>query len=291
MVNVVWWGTIANEYGWLKQRLQCYGSAATDGSAANARDAEAESLPVEVQVVQGTFDQLRSVLQFNSVDRLIVAMVNRWQYPALELRQLSMDFPEIPVALCLGDLWMGWKRTGAGHLQVMTHHCIPWYRWCDAWLPWLRGDEAVLGPFPVDRFSVPESYCTTRFVGQGWFIGKDSAQAQYWQEAFGRSVHAFDREVSDELDGADTLDGQLSPDWIVWDDSRAPTWNGLELGMQVATKELQAITRRYPSASLWLAWTLPTWQIVQQLESVGLSFEVLGKPYVLNFSSAALART
>lgn len=272
-LNVVWWGSTENEYQWLIQRIQSY-------------QPKANSL-VRLEIVSGPLDSLLEKLHGQTTDRLIVAKQNRWEYSANEMQQLASDFPEAPVALCLGDYWLGWKRTGAGHLTSLPHLSLPWFRWWDAWIHWLEADdETKFGPFPIDRpsaiFQFPKILTSKHnehdSQGQGCIFCSDMALLQAWQFALGDQFRPHCEIV---LPTNETFDDE-KPAWIVWDDSCMPTWCGAEASLQIAIEQLQRLTSAYPNAKLWASWTLPTWPILQRLTDSGITAELLSKPYLLS---------
>lgn len=272
-LNVVWWGSTENEYQWLIQRIQDYQPQ--------------RSSHVQLEIVSGPLESLLEKLHSQTTDRLIVAKQNRWEYPATEIQQLSSEFPEVPIALCLGDYWLGWKRTGAGHLTSLPHLSLPWFRWWDAWIHWLEADdESKFGPFPTDRpgaiFQFPKlltsEHTQHNSQGEGWIFCNDMALLEAWQFALGDQFRHY-RDIG--LATNETLHDQ-KPAWIVWDDSCMPTWCGAETSLQNAIEQLQSLASAYPRAKLWASWTLPTWSINQRLKNAGVSSELLSKPYLLS---------
>jgi hypothetical protein len=241
-MHVLWWGATEAEYAWLKERVAAYRSSLTT--------------PVKLRTIDEPIEQISQYIEAGNVDRLIVACRNRWDYPQVQLQQLASGFPDVPIALAVGDWWLGWRRTGIGHLQMLPHLSLPWYRWWDGWVYWLEGSlPTMFGPFPLERAT----------------IGIRS---------------------SDSLIKSGQQPNHQSPvDWLVWDDSRLATWLGWEKSLNQAIAELQEIQTSYPLAKLWIAWTLPTWELVSRLNQAGLRFELLAKPHLSSLSSAALART
>jgi hypothetical protein len=211
--------------------------------------------------VDEPFEQIGNRIEDKSIDRIIIACQNRWDYPCWQLQQLAISFPEVPIALAIGDWWMGWRRTGIGHQQILPHISLPWYRWWDGWIQWLDGAlPTMFGPFPTERMAV--AY-------------QPECSARAW-----------------ELASQDNLVESKKPlDSILWDDSQLETWLGWEKSLILAIEQLVEIQTRNPRAKLWIAWTLPTWELVSRLNQAGLNYELLAKPYFSRLSSAALART
>lgn len=241
-VRVLWWGAAEAEYAWLKERVSNYRSSVL--------------AQVKLLTIDEPIEQISKYIEGGHVDRVIIACRNRWDYPQVQLHQMACGFPDAPIALAVGDWWLGWRRTGIGHLQILPHLSLPWYRWWDGWVHWLEGAvPTMFGPFPFER--------TT--------IGIQSKFAS--------------------IKSGDQHNDPSSVGWLVWDDSRLATWLGWEDSLSQAIAELKEIQTRYPLAKLWIAWTLPTWELVSRLNQAGLSFELLAKPHLSSLSSAALART
>jgi hypothetical protein len=231
--RVLWWGAQENEYGWLRGRIAEYNSPLTP--------------KIELLTITDSWERLLEILESQQADRLVVAYRNRWDYSHLKMQQLVQRFPEIPVALALGDWWLGWRRTSIGHLQTLPHLSLPWYRWWDGWRQWLEGRlPSMLGPFPSDRVVVD--------LETDW--------------------HA-----------------QSQSEWLVWDDSQLATWMGWEASLNFAIEQLVELQKENPRSKLCIAWTLPTWEVVSSLKRAGLCFELIAKPHLSSFSSAALERT
>jgi hypothetical protein len=232
-VQAVHGGSSEDEYDWLRSRVSKFCSPRTSR--------------VALESLICSFDQLADHLQQHPVERLIIACRNRWDYPGPEVRELAEHFPEVPMALAVGDWWMGWRRTGAGHLQSLPHLTLPWYRWWDGWVQWLNGSTSTqFGPFPSERLP-------------------------------------FDLRLTTSVTS--------EAGWILWDDSQLATWFGFEASLEQAIQQLTEIQEQRPNATLWIAWTLPTWDLFTRLRQAGLRFELLGKPHLASLSSAALART
>lgn len=276
--RVLWLGGASSEFGWVVDRI-----------------ASAQSQPFTIETFS-VFNDLMRRLADGQADRIILAPENRYCYPDDLISQLNAQYPELPIAVCLGDYWLGWKRTGAGHLKTLHHSGIPWYRWYDGWLPWLLGiDASQFGPFPIDRFQLQFCNPIHKQVRGSWVDSKivlfcaDQAVADAWEVALGQSanlevVNGPTAEVGCEqyLDGAKV---------VLWDDSRLSTWGGSQQALEQAIAELKVIASKCSTQLIWICWTQPDWRTWQQLADSGLRFELLAKPQLLSFSSAALART
>lgn len=248
--RVLWWGAAQAEYAWLQQRVASHHTAVT--------------AHIELTTADQPFEQIGKYAQERQCDRIIVVCPNRWDYSAYQLQQVVIDFPEIPVALATGDWWLGWRRTGMGHLQNLSHISLPWYRWWDGWVQWLDGTiPAMFGPFPTDRVVTLPATQGLDVIRGLEAVGKQAAQ-----------VHSVEENR-----------------WVIWDDSQLATWLGWEQSVEQAIEQIGQLQARNPRATLWIAWTMPTWEVVERLNQAGLHFELLAKPYCLSWSSAALART
>lgn len=277
--KVLWYGSVSNEYGWVVDRI-----------------ASSKSYRFTIETFSASDEMVRRLAD-GQADRIVLSLENRYGYPDDLISQLNASYPEIPIALCLGDYWLGWKRTGAGHLKTLHHSSIPWYRWYDGWLPWLLGIDAnMFGPFPVDRFQL--QFCNpihTPALGGSSdskiiLICADQGVAEAWKVAMGSESENLEV-INETIDDGWCDKVQDQTQLVIWDDSRLSTWNGCELAINQAIAELKAIAARFPKQLIWICWTHPTWPIWQHLSQSGICFELLAKPQLLNFSSAALART
>ncbi|MFO0943364.1 MAG: hypothetical protein U0930_21730 [Pirellulales bacterium] len=273
VTKVLWLGSTSNESGWVVTRL-----------------AYNEANPFSVETFSG-MDDLLQRLADSQADRIILAPENRFSYPDDFISQLNAHYPEIPIAICLGDYWLGWKRTGAGHLKTLHHCSIPWYRWHDGWLPWLLGlDANMFGPFPADRFQM--QFCEplnlqsdndssiTKFI----LFCADQGIAEAWRASLGNQ--SANVEVVKEIaqDGSRRWNDDLRSIKLVWDDSRLSTWKGSQFAVEQACVELKMIAARFPNQTIWIYWTYPDWPAWKQLEESGIRFELLAKPQLLNSS-------
>ena len=288
--NVLWIGSDSKEYGWLLGRLRSCPDIAIDCKV-------------------GSWSDFQGKTEHKVCHRIVVAAENRCDYPHAQLQELAGSHPEIPVALCLGDYWLGWKRTGAGHLQTLSHSSIPWFRWWDGWRTWLTGQSSwMFGPFPQDRFVLKGQFPPERrnFSGSplssfssfqptaperlahhpprtrvgdtvdGLVLYRGHEARQTLQTMLGANNHFFSGKPVDMIH----QQPELSPAWIYWDDSRLDSWKGSMNCLDAAIGELSTLASRYPTTPIWLALTQPTWQWTQRIWDAGIQFEVLGKPLV-----------
>lgn len=283
-VNLLWCGSTDNEFGWVVHRLRCQLQLQVNISL----------FACDIQDSSNYFQ----CLEQNQVDRIVLALPNRCQYPAQKLQRTAMEFPEIPLALCLGDYWLGWKRTGAGHLQVSHHNSLPWYRWWDGWLPWLLGNvDSMLGPFPSDRLQLLDElahqFNQPTHDAHGILFCSDSQIAQAWQVSLEDGSERLSIVSSDvqEWSLSQFEQGPRRPDLVIWDDSRLTTCNGQEAAIQRAEIELRCIRKVLPESKFCLCLTTPLWSDWTRLYLAAGDCDLIAKPHLLSFSSAALART
>lgn len=294
--GLIWWGSSRAGLGWLYGKSQRWFKSHQEVSQAVQQ--------IELRDTAGLF-QLAS----SGAGRVVVACDCRWDYPQSTVQRFLAEYPEIPLALAASDWWLGWRRTGLGHAGQLPIVGLPWFRWWDGWQPWFSGAApAMLGPFPS---SIPKA----RYVNDSQFefpgddrakrvliVGGCAPTVRCWTEVLGegRSTAVVGRgcELREQTEGVYRAAGgdhaDSAPDWIVWDDSSLPTTprpDGAKEYLEVAVQDISELVRQFPKSKLWIAWSLPNWDIVHRLEQAGLQFELLAKPYLASFSSAALDRT
>lgn len=243
--SILWWGPNSGSLSWLYNRIaaMCGGG---DSRFELQRIPEAENIDLAAEFVE------------RGVDRFIVACENRWDYPADELREFSIQFPDVPVALAMSDWWLGSRRTGIFHQNTLPHISLAWFRWWDGWVTWLQGESPTMfGPFPSN-------------------LGVE--QLDDFRKSGFRNLKPENRNAHEPPD-------------ILWDDSRLPTSAATtyaqsqdlsklhEKRIRLAIDELSALAAQQPTAQIWVAWTQPIWSDIRQLEEAGLVFELLAKPY------------
>jgi hypothetical protein len=287
--RILWVGDDQREFGWLQSRIAKYRSTSL-GNTQLLSWPDLNSIPI-----QG----LTNYLTQTRVDRIVVACRNRWDYPQQQLEQLANEFPEIPLAVVMGDWFAGWRRTGAAHLQTLPYLVLAWYRWWDGWRPWLESAAAhMFGPFPQERgcynFDPMMEHVklteTTQLLPQ---TGMILAGCYQIEQAWGASIN--ESRISERLTSGELTPGEFTDSprvaWILWDDSRLSTRLEWPASLRAAVVELQQLRIQYPAAQIWTAWTLPTWEIIDCLQLAKLKAELLAKPHWICFSSAADART
>lgn len=287
--SVTWIGPTDGEFSWLVERIQaclaavggvlhCHGLQSPDGLSLYHRFA------------------------LTQTDRLIVACRNRWDYPELDMRRLAAERCDVPLALATSDWWLGWNRTGVGHLQTLPHLSLPWYRWWDGWAAWLCGRHAEMyGPFPnlisgirpASQMAV-QVLCTLNSgltekteslscqtdrsaAVPGLVLADCSITAQSWVSAVGGVAIRVQDLFSKSQDHQAAALKQL--DWIIWDDSCLCTSRGVQQARQAAIEQLQTVVDRHSSTRLWLGLTQPRWDDIVAYQQAGLKFDLLVKPF------------
>lgn len=226
------------------------------------------------------------------IGRVVVACANRWDYPWSQCQQFLREFPEVPLALAMSDWWMGARRTGIGHQRQLPHACLSWFRWWDGWVPWLKASSSSLfGPFPSSIAFQKREYRRDCVQPSFLLVAQGEQAANSWRTVLGDQSRLY---VSNKSCIERSLEflrpEELQPELILWDDSRLPTCRGPEACFKCATEELSYLQERFPQSRLLVAWTLPRWNVVQGLSEAGVQFELLAKPFLGSFSSAALLR-
>jgi hypothetical protein len=277
--KVCWLGSTHDELGWLYRKML---GSNTGGAT-----------PLDVQLVAGDdpWLELRHLAQ-QGIGRVVVACVNRWDYPWNQYQQFLREFPEVPTALAMSDWWLGARRTGIGHQRQLPHICLSWFRWWDGWVHWLHStSSSMFGPFPnsiaFDR-SLNQRHCVQLAI---LLVARGEEAASSWRIALSGQCRL---ETSLGSDFHQTLEdrqaGETFPELILWDDSRLPTCHGPEASLKLACEELVHLQELFPQSRLLVAWTLPRWNVIERLSGVGVQFELLAKPFLGSFSSAALLR-
>lgn len=277
--KICWLGPIDEELGWLYQKILDF--------------LQAKSAQTCIHLIHGddSWGQLRQ-LAHHGVNRVVIACEHRWDYSWEHCRRFTAEFPEIPMALAMSDWWLGARRTGIGHPVQQNHVCLPWFRWWDGWIQWLKGEaESMFGPLPS---SIPcggpnqQIDSTSKTI---LLIAKGQEAICSWQMAF--KGHRF----LDKSNKADSVDRPFSwgrdacnPDWILWDDSQLNTCHGSEANLHSATEQLKRLQAEFPGSRLIVAWTAPRWSVIEPFNRAGIHFELLAKPFLSSLSSAALLR-
>ncbi len=287
--SVTWVGPTDGEFSWLVERIQAC--------------LQAVGGVLHCHGLQST-DRLSLYRRFTltQTDRMIVACRNRWDYPELDMRRLAADRCDVPLALATSDWWLGWSRTGVGHLQTLPHLSLPWYRWWDGWAAWLCGRHSEMyGPFPslisgirtacpmalqdLGRFNSGRLKNTETLSCQtdrsaavpGLVLADCSISAQSWASAVGgvamRAKDYFNKSPDHPADALKQVD------WIIWDDSCLCTSHGVQKARQVAIEQLLTVAKRHSCARLWLGLNQPRWDDIVAYQQAGLKFDLLVKPF------------
>ena len=292
--TVVWIGPQSNELGWLAECV------------ANTQVCRREVIDAcQILRVRDRSDANLQELAQIPIDRIIVALDNRWDFSPEVLQKLSQVWPEIPLAIATGDYWLGARRTGIG---TTSHLIMPWFRWWDSWLPWLDGSNARL--FGSGSLELP-SHRAIRpkpLVQSGHVLGRCANAVEAWC--------TLAKEFTQSVTYSQTFNSSLeneSFDWVLWDDTELDSCFGPNRAVQQATTQLQRLRQMQPRAIIIAALTLPNWSLWNTLLSAVPTIEdskmppiyLLAKPshgqglrrivysscLPAAFSSAALART
>lgn len=126
-LRIGWCGPVGQGLGWLHEQLLAH--------------AQVECLPAvcarSVEVILPRASHLQ---------RLIIACPDRLSLSPTAFDRLQNRLPAMPLAIATSDWWNGAERTGWRSREYLL---LPWYRWCDGWLPWLAGRPAELfDPLP-----------------------------------------------------------------------------------------------------------------------------------------------
>lgn len=152
------------------------------------------------------------------VERIVVACVNRLDYPVELINFLQQTCPEIPLALASDSWWDGRRRTG---LATPGHLSLPWYRWWDGWVDWLQGCSPALfevapAPWPMLSSRPPATSAGMR----GLIVGNCRQTAEAWALAAATAGHAAACVSWQQFQQqSPTQWSQLLPQWVLWDDT------------------------------------------------------------------------
>jgi hypothetical protein len=253
--HVVWIGPHEKELGWLHGRIAAYGRLTTLGAGSQAADRR----PLE-QVLQA------------GAHRLILACENRWDYPAGQWEWLRVHWPELPVAIATSSWWEGAGRTGVGH-GGNPGLLIPWYRWWDAWWPWLEAEsEEWFAPAGSGGWAVPMPPAAEA----GVIIGFCGELLQGWRHSVtGGGLNLMSPQAIFQP-GSDPWRGETPAimRWCVIDDSSLSTVPHQDPLMQWS-RLVQQCRELFPHSLIACAIQQPTWSSWQRLAAIGVE-ELLG---------------
>lgn len=156
------------------------------------------------------------------VERIVVACVNRLDYPVELIDFLQQTCPEIPLALASDSWWDGRRRTG---LPTPGQLSFPWYRWWDGWVDWLEGRsptlfEAAPTAWPV-LSSQPLAIATT---SRGLIVGNCRQTIDAWALIANTAGHTTDCICWQQFQQQfPTQWTQPLPHWVLWDDTSLDT--------------------------------------------------------------------
>lgn len=265
---IAWCGSSSEGLGWLKTRCTSLDHVATN-----------ESLSIAA---------LDTICQKHP-RRLILAVENRISYPIDEINHLQRTWPEVPWALAVGTWFDGSRRTGIG---PQNHLCLPWYRWWDAWKPWINGTNAEsLNPWPRMTYNVESAAAkahhtdtpqTTLGTLPGIIISSCKETGAGWKAALESSGHNSARRFTVEILSVQQFRSKLGqatndpPAWILWDDTSSNTFAGAE-GLCHVCLFFESIRKLYPHVLIIAATSMPRWSLWQAWMAAGAD-ELLAKP-------------
>ncbi|GIW97332.1 MAG: hypothetical protein KatS3mg111_0665 [Pirellulaceae bacterium] len=298
---VIWVGTDRDELGWLKQRVADLRPIHHLVLPQDQKFASLEPHAADQVILQRIVGVLET--EATPTDRLIWTCHRRIDLPGEAIRWLRASYPELPMALATGTWWEGATRTGA---REVTEVRVPWHRWWDWWLPWLRGEPPLLAPpaatlaecalmpsplpTPVGTASRGEDHQsrgsdTAAMLGRAGEGGRQQEAAALrrgllvarfpdpggaWlalAEAYGYQVVLHHRLPDAEAPIWSKVD------WALLDDS---AFGSSPAATEVGTV-LAAVHRRHPRLRLAVADHLPRFDVWQGLERAGVDC-LLGKP-------------
>ncbi len=165
----------------------------------------------------------------SGVERIVIASVNRLDYPSGLIELLQHICPEVPLALACDSWWDGWRRTG---LRSREHLSLPWYRWWDGWVDWLQGRTPQLyEPAPAEWCLLADAprarSLAARPPVRGLIVGNCRQTLAAWSLAAAAAGYAADciseqvyqQRVQSLLTPTTEPRATFTPQWIMWDDS------------------------------------------------------------------------
>lgn len=163
-------------------------------------------------------DHQRLTEHINSgVERIVVACVNRLDYPAELIRILQQVCPEVPLAVAYDSWWDGRGRTG---LPTPSHLSLAWYRWWDGWVDWLQGSSPALFEVAPASWPVLSSSSPAAIGSHGIIVGNCRQTTDAWALAASSSGHTAEciswQQFQQQFPArwSHTL-----PLWVLWDDT------------------------------------------------------------------------
>lgn len=152
------------------------------------------------------------------IERIVVACVNRFDYPEELIRFLQQTCPEVPLTVACDSWWDGRRRTG---LTTPGHLSLPWYRWWDGWVDWLQGRSPALfevapAAWPVLSSPPPVAASSTC----GLVVGNCHQTTAAWALVATTAGHgaeciswrSFQQQFPERW-------SQRPPQWVLWDDT------------------------------------------------------------------------
>lgn len=200
--------------------------------------------------------------------RLVLAVADRLQHPHAQLEYLRRAWPEVPVAIAVGNWHDGARRTGWSGRDALQ---LPWYRWWDGWARWIDpGTPELLQAWPKltslehdIAFNVPT----------GAVFGGCKSTVTSWRSSLLGSNALCWFTPTDYRQHTETL---APPAWILWDDSAVHAVDA-NVAEQRACQQLAELHKLFPDALLIVATCLPRWDIWERWQTAGAQ-QLLVKP-------------
>ena len=215
---------------WLRQRLQQFQCAArpvvvidhawpqrSEHSLRSNDTPRSEHSLRSNDALPGDRQRLLEIIEAG-VERIVVACVNRLDYPAELIQFLQRACPEVPLAVASETWWDGRRRTG---LATPGELSLAWYRWWDGWVDWLLGSTASLfevAPASWQLLSSPPPAAVRKT--RGLIVGNCRQSTQAWALAASAGGHAAQCVSWQNFQQQFPAAWATSlPHWVLWDDS------------------------------------------------------------------------
>lgn len=201
---------------WLRQRMQDFQSAQRGVTLID----QAWS-PGSGQASLGDRQRLRERVDCG-VERIVVACVNRLDYPVELIDFLQHTCPEVPLALASDSWWDGRRRTG---LPTPGQLSLPWYRWWDGWVDWLEGRSPTLFEAAPAEWPVLDGQVPAVATGMhGLIVGNCQQTTAAWALVASTAGHTTECISWHRFQAYfSTQWTQPLPHWVLWDDTSLDT--------------------------------------------------------------------
>lgn len=197
---------------WLRQRMQDFQSAQRHVALIDHAWPPGSGL-------SSYRDRLRLTDRIDcGVERIVVACVNRLDYPVELIDFLQQTCPEIPLALASDSWWDGRRRTG---LPTPGQLSLPWYRWWDGWVDWLEGRSPALFEAAPAAWPVLSSQGAAAATGmRGLIVGNCRQTTAAWALVANTAGHTSEciswQRFQQQFPTQWT---RPLPHWVLWDDT------------------------------------------------------------------------